>query len=57
VAAVKDRSWQVRRAAAGNERATEAVLRIAALDPDPRVGAAVAGNPKATLATRVMGGL
>jgi len=51
--ALKDEDLWVR-AAAGNASATEAVLRIAALDPDERVREAVATNSKAGKATRIM---
>jgi len=50
----KDRAVSVRREAAGNANATEAVLRVTALDPDKRVREAVATNSKAALVAQIV---
>jgi len=48
---------QVRADGGGNANATEAVLRVAALDPDARVREVVARNSNATKAARIVSAL
>jgi len=54
LAALEDEDHRVRRAAAEHEHATEAVLRVAALDPDERVREAVATSSKAGTTARTV---